>query len=153
MMARIYSGRRGKAGSKKPLAPAQWVEYKKEEVERVVVKLAKDGYQSASVGKILRDQYGIPSVKSVTGKTVTQIMKENNVLLEIPEDLLNLLKSAVKLYEHMKKHKKDNASKYGLELLNSRIRRMAKYYVRTGRLPAGWVYEPERAKLIIQTAK
>jgi len=152
-MARMYARKRGKAGSKRPMAPAQWVTYKKKEVERLVIKLSKDGLQSAEIGKTLRDQYGIPSVKNVTGKTVTSILEENNLLPKIPEDLLNLLKKAVNLRDHLAKNKKDFTSKRGLELLESKIRRLAKYYVKTKKLPAGWKYEPERAKLLVQTAK
>lgn len=152
-MARMYARKRGKARSKKPLVHAQWVEYKKEEVERLVVKLAKDGIQPSEIGKILRDQYGIPSIKHVTGKTISIILSENNLTPNIPPDLLNLLKQAVKLREHMEKNKKDFTSKHGLELLESKIRRLVKYYVRNEKLPADWYYDPERAKLIVQTAK
>lgn len=152
-MARVYARKRGKAGSKRPMAPAQWVTYKKKEVERLIIKLSKDDLQSAEIGRILRDQYGIPSVRNVTGKTVTSILKENNLLPKIPEDLLNLLKKAVNLRDHLEKNKKDFTSKRGLELLESKIRRLAKYYVKTKKLPAGWKYEPERAKLLVQTAK
>lgn len=152
-MARMYARKKGKSGSKKPLSKAKWVEYKKEEVERLVVKLARDGYQTAMIGLILRDQYGIPSVKDVTGKSISKILAENNLQLEIPEDLFNLLKRAVNLRAHLEKHKKDLHSKRGLELMESKIRRLGKYYVRKGRLPKDWKYDPERAKLIIQTVK
>jgi len=118
-MARIHARKRGKAGSKKPpiKIPPRWVAYRKEEVEKLVIKLAKEGNSSAQIGLKLRDQYGIPSVKSITGKTITQIMKENNLYPEIPEDLFNLLKQAVNLRNHLEKNKKDYTSKRGLELL------------------------------------
>jgi len=152
-MARMYARKRGKSGSKKPAIPAQWVEFKKEEVERLVVKLAKDGMPTAQIGRTLRDQYGIPSVKAIAKKTVLQIMKDNGITKDIPEDLLNLLKKAVLLNEHMAKNKKDNTSKRGRELLESKIRRLGKYYVKTKKLPKDWRYDAERAKLIVQTAK
>jgi len=53
-MARIYSGKRGKAGSKKPpikFAP-RWIKYKKDEIEKLVVKLAKERHSSAVIGQI-----------------------------------------------------------------------------------------------------
>lgn len=152
-MARMYARKRGKSGSKKPLVPAQWVEYKKEEVERLIVKLAKDGMSTAQIGQTLRDQYGIPSVKAITKKSTLKILEENGVKKDIPEDLLNLLKKAVLLSEHMAKNKKDNTSKHGLELLESKIRRLVKYYIKTKKLPKGWKYNAESAKLIVQTAK
>jgi len=149
----MYARKRGKSGSKKPLVPAQWVEHSKEEVERLVVKLVKDGLTTAQTGAMLRDSYGVPSVRTVTGKTILKILKEQGAYPEMPEDLLNLLKKSVKLHEHMKIFKKDNTSKHGLELLESKIRRLAKYYVSTRKLPADWRYNAERTKLIIQTVK
>jgi small subunit ribosomal protein S15 len=145
----MYARKKGKAGSKKPLAKANWVTYKGEEVERLVVKLAKDELSTAEIGKILRDQYGIPSVKDVSGKHILAILKENELAPEIPEDLMNLLKQAVDLREHMGKHRKDFTSKHGLELLESKIRRLIKYYKKTKKVPATWKYDPERAKLIV----
>ena len=43
-MARMHSRKKGKSGSKKPPIKfiPKWVRYKKEDVEELVVKLAKD---------------------------------------------------------------------------------------------------------------
>ena len=152
-MARIHSRKKGRAGSKKPMVSAQWVTYDAKEVERLVLKLRKDGMNSSVIGMTLRDQYGIPSVKEATKKTVKQILKENEKIPEIPEDLLNLLRKAVNLRNHLEKNKKDYTSKHGLELLESKIRRLGKYYIKNKELPPDWKYDPERAKLIVQTAK
>lgn len=150
-MARMYSRKKGKSRSKKPLLKAEWFEYKPEEIERLVCKIAKDGLPSAKIGLVLRDQYGIPSVKDATGKKIMQVLQENNLQPKLPEDLMNLLKKAVNLREHMAKNKKDYSSLRGLELVEGKIRRLVKYYARTKKLPADWKYEPERAKLIVQT--
>jgi len=151
-MARMYARKRGKHGSKKPpiKVPPTWVKYKKEEVEKLVIKFAKEGYSTAMIGTLLRDQFGIPDVKAITGKSISKIVKENKLYPSYPEDLLNLLKKAVNLRQHLEKHKKDKHSKHGLELLESKIRRLAKYYKRKGVLPADWKYSPEEAKLIVQ---
>jgi small subunit ribosomal protein S15 len=109
--------------------------------------------QSSDIGRILRDQYGIPSVRTITGKTITKILEENELLPEMPEDLLNMLKNAVSLRDHLVKSKRDYTSKHGLELLESKIRRLIKYYVKTKRLPKDFKYEPERAKLLVETTK
>ena len=66
---------------------------------------------------------------------------------------MNLLERAVKLHGHMKIHRKDSISKHGLELIESKIRRLSKYYRATKKLPAGWKYDAESAKLIVQTVK
>lgn len=95
----------------------------------------------------------MPSVKDATGKTITKILEENSLLSQMPEDLLNMLKNAVSLNDHMKKNKKDYTSKHGLELLESKIRRLIKYYIKTKKLPKDFTYEPERAKLLVETTK
>ena len=150
-MARMYARKKGKSGSKKPLTKATWVEYSPEEVEQLVIKLAKEGYSSAKIGLILRDQYGIPSVRDVTGKKITKILAEHGLAPKIPEDLFNLMKRAVNLRKHLEVHKKDKHSRRGLELIESKIRRLAKYYIRKGKLPKDWKYDPEKAKIWVQT--
>jgi len=151
-VARIHARKRGKAGSKKPSrkTPPKWVRYKKNEIEKLVIKLAKEGNSTSTIGLILRDQFGVPSVEKITGKTISEIMKENNLYHKIPEDLFNLLKQAVNLRNHLEKNKKDYTSKRGLELLESKIRRLTKYYVRKRVLPEDWRYSPEKAKLLVQ---
>lgn len=151
-MVRLHTYKRGKSGSKKPprTAPPTWVEYTAEEVEGLVVSLAKQGYSSAMIGTILRDQYGIPSVKLITGKKITKILEENNLAPQIPEDLMALIKKAVNLRKHLEQHPKDLHSRRGLQLVESKIRRLVKYYRNTGRLPAEWRYDPETAKLLVR---
>jgi len=68
----------------------------------------------------------------------------------MPEDMLSLLKKAVNLRSHMEKQKQDYHSKKGLENLESKIRRLGKYYSRTGILPKTWKYDPDEAKLLVQ---
>lgn len=152
-MAKMHSRKKGRAGSKKSPVIAKWIEYSNKEVEKLVLKLRKDGLSATDIGRILRDQYGIASVKDITKKTIVQILEENNLLSKIPEDLFDLLKRAVNLRNHLTKNGKDYTSKHGLELLESKIRRLVKYYVREGKLPRDFVYEPERAKLLIETEK
>lgn len=151
-MARIYSGKKGKHGSKKPpiKATPKWFKMKKEEVEDLVIKLAKEKYSSPVIGIILRDQYAIPNTKFVTGKSVAQIMKENKLYPNLPEDMLNLLKKAVILRQHLEKEKADHLSQKGLQNLESKIRRLGKYYSRKGMMPKNWKYDPEQAKLVVQ---
>jgi len=151
-MARIHARKKGKSRSTKPSikTPQKWVRYKKAEIEKIIVKLAKEGHSSAEIGMILRDQYGVPSTKIVTGDKIVKVMKKNKLYPEIPEDLFNLLKKAVNLRQHMEKNKKDNTSKRGLELLESKIRRLGKYYVKKKILPQNWKYDYEKAKLLVQ---
>ena len=71
-----------------------------------VVKDKGDVYYTICVkcGKrdyALRDQYAIPSVKVCTGKSVTTILKEEDLLPKWPEDIMNLFRKAVKLRKHL----------------------------------------------------
>jgi len=151
-LARMYARKRGKSGSHRPLRKSKppWVDYKPAEVIALIEKLRKQGYGAAQIGLILRDQYGITSVKDVTGKKLTKILEERGLAPEIPEDMLNLLKKAVNLRKHLEKNKKDMRSKHALMLLESKIRRLGKYYVKKGKLPADWKYDPEKAKILVQ---
>jgi len=151
-MARIYSGRKGKSGSKRPPVKRA-IRLAKEEkkiIEDLVISLAKERKNSALIGTILRDKYGIADVKHATGKTVSQIMREGGVYPDLPEDMMNLLKRAVNLRSHLERSKADKHSKHGLENMESKIRRLGKYYIRNGKLPKDWKYDAEQAKLIVQ---
>lgn len=151
-MSRMYSSRRGKHGSKKPLTSAvkSQVKLKPQEIEKLVLKLSKEGVMPSKIGLILRDQYGVPSAEDITGKKVNKILAENKQTLEIPEDLFSLMKRAAKVRKHLDAAKKDNLGRRGLNLIESKIFRLSKYYIRTKRLPEGWRYSPEKAKLLIE---
>ena len=138
--------RRSKTSIDKP----SWVSHTEDEVEQLIERLAKEGKDSSLIGTILRDQYGIPSSRSVSGKRIAEIMREKKVYPKIPEDLFNLLKRSVRLRGHLGENKRDAHSKRGLEKAESRIRDLVKYYTRKGTLPADWKYDPERAKLLVQ---
>ncbi|MDI6819946.1 MAG: 30S ribosomal protein S15 [Candidatus Hodarchaeaceae archaeon] len=120
------------------------------EVEELVVKLAKKGHPASKIGIILRDQYGVPSVKRTTGKSMIQILRKHGLKPELPEDLMNVIKKAVELHRHLAQNRKDTASKHALELIEGRINKLAKYYIRTGVLPVDWRYDPEKAALLVR---
>jgi len=151
-MARIHARRKGKSASTRPMGKGspRWVGYKKTETEKLIIKYAKEGKSSSEIGMVLRDQFGIPLTKRVTGKGISGIMKKNQVYPKFPEDLFNLFKQAINLREHLVRDRKDYTSKRGLELLESKIRRLGKYYVKRKVLPEDWKYNPDKVKLIIQ---
>jgi len=150
-MARMHSGAKGKAGSKKPIKNEKplWVRYKSAEVELLIAKLAKEGKTSSQIGMILRNLYGIPDVKVMIGKSVTKLMEEKKLLPNIPEDLMALIKKSIMLRKHLEINKKDETAYRGLQLTESKIKRLVKYYKRTGKLEEGWKYDPEKIKLVI----
>lgn len=147
----MHAGRRGKSGSTKPVrsTASTWIKHKKDVVEKLVTKYGKDDLSASKIGLVLRDQYGIPNIKDITGKRVSEILKENEITKPLPQDLLDLMKRAVTLREHIKSNKKDLHSTRGLTLIESKIRRLTKYYKRTERINADWNYNPEEAKLIV----
>jgi small subunit ribosomal protein S15 len=138
--------------SSKPVresAPA-WVPMLPREVEAKVVELGRDGRQPAVIGLILRDSYGIPSVQEVTGKKVVQILKEAGITGKLPQDLQNLIRRAIHLQEHLAGNTNDLHNLRGLELMESRIRGLAKYYKGRGELPETWDYTREGARLLVE---
>ena len=150
-MARIHARVKGKSRSHRPLKAdvPKWVEKKPKEIETLVVKFGKQGMSSALIGLTLRDSYGIPSVKNITKKSVTQILKENKLTEEIPEDLRNLIIRSIAIRKHLEINKKDNVSKRGLKLTESKILRLQGYYKDNKVLPATWNYNPKRAQLMV----
>lgn len=136
---------RGKSHPIRPVGkrPPMWCRYQPEEVEALIVKLTKEGNNSSRIGVVLRDQYGVPLVKPVVGKSITQIMRENGLAPSIPEDLENLLRKATRVQAHIEKHGSDRYIKMALFTIESKIRSLAEYYKSTGALPRSWKYTPK----------
>ena len=151
-MAKKHTRKRGKSGSKKPITKEvpDWVSYSPEEVEDLVIKYAKEGIDATTIGLILRDDYGIPSVKNITKRTITQLLAENKMLPEFPDDILKLIAKAVRMREHLDENKQDKGNKKKLIDTESKIRALEKYYKKSGRISKTWKYEPENAKLLVK---
>lgn len=137
--------KKGKAHSTRPVSkrPPSWCKYQPEEVEALVIKLAKEGQPPSRIGTILRDQYAIPLVKPITGKKIKKILEEAELAPSIPEDLGNLLKKAARLVTHLEKNKKDLHNRRALQLVEAKIYKLSRYYKREGVLPPNWKYEPK----------
>ncbi len=128
----------------------EWVEYSNEEIEELIMKLRKEGNSTSMIGIILRDQYGIPDVKLITGKKITKILEDHGQELKYPEDLMNLIRRAVNIRDHLAENPKDLHTRRGLRIIESKIRRLVKYYVNEGVLPEGWRYDPRSAALLVK---
>jgi small subunit ribosomal protein S15 len=152
-MARIHARRKGKSGSTKPVDRKEhpdWSSLNPREVESHILDLAKQGKNTSEIGIILRDQFAVPDVKIATGKSISMILKANSLKPEIPEDLRNLIGTALSLRKHLDDNRKDLSNKRSLQLTESKIRRLTKYYISTGELPEKWKYSPEQAKLLFE---
>ena len=150
-MARMHARRKGTSGSNRPLVTEKpdWVQLTAGEVELKVLELRREGMSTARIGTVLRDQHAIPSVKLITGKSILRILKENESAPKLPEDLMDLVRTAVRISEHLETNHKDTHNKRSMALVEAKIRRLVKYYRRTGVLPADWKYTLSKAKLLI----
>lgn len=146
----MHSRARGKSGVNKPLQKTTptWVPLKKKELELLIVKLAKEGHTSSKIGLMLRDSYGIPDVRSVIGRRMQELLKEKSLTPKTPEDVSALMRKSVLLRKHLEINKQDEAAKRGLLLIDSKIKRLAKYYKRIRKLPVTWKYDPEKVSLV-----
>ncbi len=139
----------GKSHSIRPVSrrPPSWCKYEPEEVEAFIIKLAKEGHNLSSIGTILRDQYAIPLVKPITGKSIKDTLKASNLAPTMPEDLSNLMKKAQRMAVHMEKNKKDAHNKRNMVLLEAKIHKLSRYYKKAGVIQANWKYEPKIASV------
>ncbi len=153
-MARMHTRRKGQSGSKRPstLRIPEWLSEDRNAawVESKVVELAKAGNSPSMIGMILRDQYGIPLVKVITGKSILKILQENELVRSVPEDLRNMIARATRMRRHLEENKKDFVSKRSLQLIESKIHRLSKYYRRKRVLPADWKYSPDQAAIYLR---
>ena len=127
-----------------------WLNYTPEEVEKLIANKYQKGTTKSQIGMILRDQYGIPSVKDLTKRNINKILKERGVKEELPEDLIALYKKAVKLHIHLEKAKKDKHSIRSRVVLENRIKRLINYYKDKKVLPQDYKYSLEVARLVVK---
>lgn len=150
-MARMHSRAKGKSGSTKPATKKKhvWLKYGKDEVEKLILKLTKTGKTKSEIGLILRDSYGIPDVRMIVDKKIGDVVEENKLAKQVPEDILALIKKEINLSKHIEKNHKDMSALRGIQLTESKINRLVKYYKSKGKLPKDWKYSREEAKLLI----
>jgi small subunit ribosomal protein S15 len=78
------------------------------------------------------------------------ILRENSLERNVPEDLRNMIAKAVTMRRHLEENKKDFTSKRGLQLVESKIHRLSKYYRKTRVLPTDWKYSPDQAAIYLR---
>jgi small subunit ribosomal protein S15 len=140
---------KGKSHQTRPVSkrPPNWCKYQPEEVEALIVKLAREGNSPSRIGTILRDQHSVPLTKPITGKRVGKILKENQLAPSLPEDLASLLKKAQSLALHLEKNRTDLYNKRALQLIEAKIHKLSRYYKHKGILPGSWKYEAKIASI------
>jgi small subunit ribosomal protein S15 len=148
-MARIHAHTRGKSHSVRPTSKNSppWLTSSPAEISSIVSQLSKEGLTPSMIGTRMRDEYGIPLVKYITDKTITEIRRENGFKDEMPEDLHQLVQKALALQKHLRSHNTDHRNVRSLELIEAKIHRLSKYYKRKEKIPNNWKYASVIAQL------
>ena len=148
-MGRLHTHNNGKAHSTRPIESkfSSWVKQDPKEIEDLVIKYAKDGHTPSQIGIKLRDQHAIPLIKPIINKTISEILNQNDLISEIPEDLNNIVIKAVGLQKHLKSNKSDRRNIRSLELIEAKVHRLSIYYKKIGRIPKNWKYKSVVAQL------
>jgi len=148
-MGRLHSHRHGQSHSIRPITPSstKWVKQNTQEIEELILKYSKDGLTTSEIGVKLRDQYAIPLVRSITKKSITEILEQKGIKQEMPEDLNNIVRKALGLQKHLKTHTSDRRNVRSLELLEAKVHRLSSYYKKIGRIPKTWKYKSVIAQL------
>lgn len=139
-MARMHSRGKGVSESTVPYSRTRphWVSQSKDEVVETVLGLCRKGLKPSEIGKIMRDEYAIGHVRSVTGMNILQILRTHSLAPAIPEDLGALLEKRATILGHLNTFRNDKSARYRLSLVESRMYRLARYYKRTMVLPKTW---------------
>ncbi len=148
-MARIHVHTHGKSHSTRPTSkgPAPWLSQNRDQISALAVELAKEGLSPSEIGLRLRDLHGIPLIKPVLGKSLIRVLIENNIKSDMPEDLDKLVRKALGLQKHLRVHNSDHRNVRSLELIESKIHRLSKYYKVKGKIPKNWKYAAVIAQL------
>ena len=148
-MGRLHSHNYGKSHSTRPLDPKapSWIKQDVKEIEELIVKYGKDDLSASQIGVKLRDQHSIPLVKPIIKKTISEVLEENDLKTDLPEDLNNIVKKAIGLQKHLKANKGDNRNVRSLELIEAKVHRLSVYYKKIGRIPQNWKYKSIIAQL------
>jgi len=148
-MARIHSHRHGKSHQTRPPSKSlpAWVTTTPEEAKTVVLKLAKEGATPSRIGQALRDDYAVPLLKPLVGKSMGKVLKEGKAAPKVPQDLQDLIERAQRVQKHLQMHKSDRKNVHSLELVEAKIYRLSKYYKAKGVLPGDFKYTAVVAQL------
>ncbi len=101
----------------------------------------------SKIGMALRDDYGVPLVKPVVGKSIGEILAEGKASPKMPQDLQDLIDRAQRVMKHLQNHHADRKNVHSLELVEAKIYRLSKYYRGKGVLPSDFKYTAVVAQL------
>ena len=150
-MGRMHAPGKGISQSALPYRRSvpNWLKLTSDEVKDQIFKLAKKGLTPSQIGVILRDSHGVAQVRFVTGNKILRILKSKGLAPDLPEDIYYMIKKAVSIRKHLERNRKDRDAKFRLILVESRIRRLARYYKLSGVLPPTWRYDSNTAAALV----
>lgn len=98
-----------------------WVKQKPEEIEKIIVDLARKGMPPEKIGLVLRDQHGIPKAR-LLGKKIGQILEEHKI--KVNSEHVNFTRRVENLKKHFGKHKHDYTAQRRIIQHSSSIRKI-----------------------------
>ena len=150
-MAKLHSRKRGKSKSKKPKVREKTQnKYSDEEIKQKIIELVKKGTRPSEIGLILRDEYGVGDLRVVLGMRLMEFLAEEKALQAYPQDLIDLIRKAVRVRNHMKDNKQDKHNGVKLTHIESKIHRLVKYYKKEKVLSGDWKYDYKTAPLLLK---
>jgi small subunit ribosomal protein S15 len=151
-MARMHSRDKGQSKSRRPTVRSvpEWVTIDKKELAKLITKMAKDKKSAAQIGLELRDAYGVPDVAVLLGETITSYLASQKLTGTYPEDLVSLMRRALALRKHFETNRQDKTARRGIQLTDSKINRLVKYYKESNKLDTKFRYIPSELNLYVQ---
>jgi small subunit ribosomal protein S15 len=154
IMARMHTKKHGKSKSRKPVVEIGTIPstatVTKEQIEELITGYAKQGMSPALIGERMKREHNVPYIRQYLGIRLSEFLKQKGLEGSMPSDIMDLMKTAVKMRIHLGKNNKDTYNTIRLRRIESKIWRLAKYYMREGVLPQSWRYDPETAALLIK---
>lgn len=99
-----------------------WLKYTEDEVKDIVLKFSNKGLTAEKIGLIMKNQYGIPSVR-LYGLKIKKVLKDK---FQEPT-IINLEKKVKKLEDHVKKNKHDKKADRSLTINIAKFRKRKDY--------------------------
>ena len=112
-----------------------WFKLKPEDLQKQVGKLAEK-YDALVVVVTLKDGFGVPQVKLVTGFKFLCFLKKEDLVPSIPEVLYFFVKRAKSIQKHLDKNRENKGSNFRLIFVEDRFHRFEWYYRCVKFLPA-----------------
>ena len=139
-MAKMHTRKKGRSGSRNTFYGMKhnWIQMSQIELEEAVVHMRKEGLTASMIGIRLRDLYGVPKLKYVNKKKIGDVLAENKIAPEVPEDLMGLISKYKKVSKHISLNRNDLNNNRRKSLIMAKMLRLVRYYKRTGRLSKGW---------------